>query len=106
VMQQSPSLVITKSLYLVIRISIDFIHPLLHVVETFLISNIIDYNNPMCSTVIRRSYGPKSFLARRIPNLELNRFAIKLQGSNLEINSDSTDVALCVRVIGKAKEKA
>lgn len=92
--------------HLVVRISIDFIHPLLHIVETLLICYVIDYNDPVCPSVIRRRYGSKSLLTRRIPYLKLNSLAIKLKSSNFEIDADCTDVALGISIVGKSKQKA
>ena len=48
----------------------------------------------------------ESFLTSGVPNLKLNCFAIQLYGSNLEVNSDSTDIAFSVSVICKPQQKA
>jgi hypothetical protein len=39
-------------------------------------------------------------------NLELHGLALKLDGTNLEVNTDGTDVALGVRIVGEPKEQA
>ena len=38
-------------------------------------------------------------------NLELNHFAIQLNGSDFEVNTDGTDVALSVSIIGETEQK-
>jgi hypothetical protein len=60
----------------------------------------------MRSSVVRRSDGSETLLASSIPDLQLDGFPIELKRTDLEINTDSADVALRVRVIGKTQEEA
>ena len=38
--------------------------------------------------------------------LELNRFAVNLDGTGLEVDADGRNVVLLVRVVGKAEQQA
>jgi hypothetical protein len=60
----------------------------------------------MRSSVVRRSDGSETLLASSIPDLQLDGFPIEFKRADLEINTDSADVALRVRVIGKTQEEA
>ena len=97
---------INRRTNLLICISVNFIHPLLDVVETLLVGYVIHDNNAVRSSVVRRSNRSKSLLTSGIPNLQFDGFPIKLQGPDLEINTNRADVAFGVRVIGETEEKA
>lgn len=48
-------------------ISVDFLQPLLDVVEGILIGDIVDDNDTMCSSIVRRCDGAETLLAGRVP---------------------------------------
>jgi hypothetical protein len=63
----------------------------IHTVETLLIRHIIDEQDTHGTTVISSSDGTETLLTSSIPNLQLDTLAIKLNGTNLEINADCGD---------------
>eukprot|EP00163_Fabomonas_tropica_P022923 TRINITY_DN4015_c0_g2_i2.p1 TRINITY_DN4015_c0_g2~~TRINITY_DN4015_c0_g2_i2.p1 ORF type:complete len:116 (-),score=8.99 TRINITY_DN4015_c0_g2_i2:275-622(-) len=79
--------------------------PLLDIVERLLISDIVDNNDTMCTTVVRGCNGTETFLASGIPDLQLDGLAVKLNGADLEIDTNGGDVRLSVGVVSKTKEK-
>lgn len=50
-----------------ICVAVDFLQPLLHIIECVLICDVIDHNDAVCSAVIRRGDGAKAFLPRSVP---------------------------------------
>ena len=48
-------------------VAIDFLKPLLHVVERVHVGHIIDDTDTVSATIIRRCDCPETFLARSIP---------------------------------------
>ena len=67
--------------------------------------NIIYNYDTMCSSVICWCDCSESFLTSGVPNLKLNSFTIQFYGSDFEINSDGTDVALGVSVVGEPQKE-
>lgn len=51
--------------------------PLLYIVERLLVSHVIDDNNTVRSTIIRRSDGSETLLTGGIPDLKLDSLSIK-----------------------------
>jgi hypothetical protein len=56
--------------------------PLLDIVEGFSISHVVNNDNAVGATVVRRGNGPEAFLPGRVPNLELDGFCVKLNGTD------------------------
>lgn len=50
-----------------VGITVNFLEPLLDVVESIHVGNIVDNDNTVRSTVVRRGDGTETFLARGIP---------------------------------------
>ena len=125
------TLVANKHLvHFVVGISINLIHPLLDIVERFLICHIVHNDDSMGSSVIRRGDSPESLLPCSVPNLKFHSLSIQLERADFlsshnwitektcqfgegntqfhthEINTDRADVALSVRVIGETKQQA
>ena len=63
-------------------IPINFMQPLFDIVERFRIGHIINNNNPMCTTIIRRCNSPETFLSSRIPNLQFDCLSIQFNGTD------------------------
>jgi hypothetical protein len=63
-------------------ISVNFVEPLLDIVERFLVGDIVDNNNSMGATVIRRSDGAETFLSCGIPNLKLDGLSVQFDGTD------------------------
>ena len=61
--------------------------PVLDVVKTLLIGDVIDQHDPHGPPVVGRGDGPEPLLACRVPDLQLDFLAIQLDSSDLEINS-------------------
>ena len=52
--------------------------PLFDVVEGLIVSYIINYNDAMGSSIVGRGDGAEALLSSSVPNLKLDRLAIKL----------------------------
>lgn len=50
--------------------------------------------------------GPKTFLSGCVPDLEFDRFAVQLDGSDLKVDTDGRNVALGVGVISETEQQA
>merc|ERR1712110_1063852 len=87
-------------------VTIDFLKPLLDVAEGGLISHIVHNDNTVGTSVVRRSDCSETLLTGSIPNLKFNRFASNLDSSNLEVDTNGTDVGLCVGIISETQKKA
>jgi len=59
-------------------VSVNLVQPLLDIVERLCVSDIIDNDNAVRTTVVGRGDGPKAFLSSGIPNLELDGLSIKV----------------------------
>lgn len=71
-----------KLVHILTGISINFMQPLLYIVEGLIVSHIIHNNDTMSTTVIRRCDCTETFLSSGIPNLKLDRLAIELNGTD------------------------
>ena len=58
---------------------VDFVHPLLDVVERLLICHVIHHDDAVRAAVVRRCDGAESLLSCRVPNLQFDRLSIELQ---------------------------
>lgn len=114
-------------IYILTRITFDFLEPLLHVVEGLLVRAVVHNDDAMRPAVVAGSYCSEAFLAsslrrrkteinstrrgsRRsrityVPDLEFDRFAVEFNGSDLEVNSDGADIALCVGVVSESQQE-
>jgi len=87
-------------------ITINLLEPLLDVGEGVAVSNIVNHDDTMGTTVVRGRNGPEPFLSRSIPNLKFDGLSLQLNSPNLEINTDGGDVALRISVVSKPEEQA
>ena len=67
---------------------INFAHPLRDFRERFSVCDIISHNNTVSTLIITTSDGLESLLTSSIPNLKFYCFAININSSNFEINTD------------------
>ena len=63
-------------------ISVNFMQPLFHIVERLLVSDVVNDNDSMGTTVIRRSNGTETLLSGSIPDLQLDSLAVKFNGAD------------------------
>lgn len=63
-------------------VPVNFVQPLLYVVEGFVISDIIDNNNAVGTAVVRRCNGTETLLSGRVPNLKFDCLAIQFNGAD------------------------
>lgn len=75
------------------RVALDFLEPLLHIVERFLVCAIVDDNDAVRTSVVGRRDRSESFLASSIPNLKFDAFAVQFYGLNFEVDSNGGDKA-------------
>lgn len=74
------------------RISVDFLKPLLDVCESVLVCHIVDDDDTVGSTVVRRRDGTESFLTCCVPDLKLDCLALELNCADLEVDANGRDV--------------
>ena len=65
-----------------------FTHPLGHLGIRVPVRDIICHNDAMGSLIVRRCDSLESLLSCRIPDLKLDSFAVYINGSDLEVDSD------------------
>ena len=63
-------------------IPVNFMQPLLYVVEGFVIRDIINDNNAVSTAVVRRCNGAETLLSGRVPNLKFDCLAIEFNGAD------------------------
>ena len=61
--------------------------PLLYIVEGLIVCNIVNNNDTVGTTVIRRGDCAETFLPSGIPNLKLDSLAIELNGTDFLLRS-------------------
>lgn len=74
--------------------------------ERSFICDIINQKYPHCTPIVCRCNGSKPLLAGSIPYLQLYAFAVKLDSSNLEINTNRGDKGWCEGVLAETQEAA
>ena len=62
--------------------------PLLYVIKTIIVSDIVDHDDPVGAAVVGRSDRAEALLACCIPDLELDGLAIQLNCADLEVNTN------------------
>lgn len=71
------------------RVPVNLLKPLLDVIESFLVSDVVDYDDAVGASVVRRRDRSESLLSSRIPlcqpmryNLQLDRLSFQLDRSD------------------------
>jgi hypothetical protein len=64
------------------RISVNFVQPLLNIVEGFGVGHVVNDNNAVRAAVVGRRNRTKAFLAGCVPNLQLDRLLVQLNGAD------------------------
>mmetsp|Transcript_4228 Transcript_4228/g.9079 ORF Transcript_4228/g.9079 Transcript_4228/m.9079 type:complete len:283 (+) Transcript_4228:522-1370(+) len=62
------------------RVPIDLVQPRLHVLECLRVGRVVDDNDAVGAAVVAARNGTEALLPRRVPNLQLDRLAFKLDG--------------------------
>ena len=71
--------------------------PILDVVETLLVSDVVHQHDAHCAPVVGCGDGPESLLPRRVPDLQLNLFSVQFNCADLEVNTFKISILyLCV----------
>ena len=66
---------------------LDVPDPVLDVVETLLVGDVIHQHDAHGAPVVGRGDRPEPLLARSVPDLELDLFTVKLYCANLEVDT-------------------
>ena len=61
--------------------------PVLDVVETLLVGDVVHQHDAHGAPVVGRGDGPEPLLARRVPDLQLDLLAVQLNCADLEVNT-------------------
>ena len=80
---------------------INFAHPLRDFRERFSVRDIISDNNTVGTFIITTGDGLESLLTSSIPNLKFYCFAINIDSSNFEINTDCRHEVVIENIILK-----
>ena len=80
---------------------INFAHPLRDFRERFSVRDIISDNNTVGTLIITTGDGLESLLSSSIPNLKFYCFAININSSNFEINTDCRHEVVIENIILK-----
>ena len=72
----------------VCRVLLDLSHPVVHVRVRLLLGDIIGDNDSVSSLVVGGGNGLEALLSGGVPNLELNLFAIDLDGLDFEVDAN------------------
>ena len=72
-------------------------------IEALLICHIINEQYTHRTAIVSRRDGSETFLARRIPNLQLDTLAVQLDRPDLEIDADGRDEGRGERVFAEAQ---
>jgi len=60
----------------------------------------------MRAAVVAAGDGAETLLARRVPDLQLDRLAVELDGADFKVDTNRADVALGVGVVREAQQQA
>lgn len=64
------------------RISVNFVQPLLYVVEGFRVRHVIHHDNAVRTAIVRGGNSSEAFLSGSVPNLEFNGLSIELNSAD------------------------
>merc|ERR1719379_1722216 len=84
---------------------VDFIDPLTGMMKGLFISDIVDNNYSMGTTIEVCCNGSETLLTSSIPKLEFDDCPIDMYGFHLEVDSNGGHILLAVRVICKAVQE-
>lgn len=85
-------------------VGLDFVQPVLDILETLSIGDVINQNDSISSFIVSGGNGFESFLPGGIPDMELDGLVVALYVSNLEINSNGWEERLVEQVIRESEE--
>eukprot|EP00327_Prymnesium_parvum_P021526 CAMPEP_0113273928 /NCGR_PEP_ID=MMETSP0008_2-20120614/24120_1 /TAXON_ID=97485 /ORGANISM="Prymnesium parvum" /LENGTH=202 /DNA_ID=CAMNT_0000123493 /DNA_START=423 /DNA_END=1031 /DNA_ORIENTATION=+ /assembly_acc=CAM_ASM_000153 len=88
------------------RVLVDLRQPPLHVVEGLQAGHVVHNDNAVRAAVVGAADRAEALLARRVPDLQLDRLSIQLYRADLEVHADGGDVAVCPFVIRKSQQEA
>jgi hypothetical protein len=80
-------------------VTLDFAHPGLDCSETLSVGDVVGHDDTVGAFVVRRGDGFKAFLASSVPDLELDGLAVDINGSDLEVNTNSGHEVLSEEVV-------
>jgi len=66
---------------------LDVPDPVLDVIETLLVGDVVDEHDPHGPPVVGRGDGPEPLLARSVPYLQLDLLTVQLYCTDLEVDS-------------------
>lgn len=81
------------------------LQPSRQMVECLATRNIVDEQSTGRTTIVRSSYGAERLLAGRIPDLQLNLFAVDCDHSGTEFDTDGQIVHGLEAFVGELQQK-
>lgn len=72
----------------ILRELFNFGHPSVNSVERVTVRDVVNHNDSVGTLVVRRGDSLKSFLSSCVPNLEFTHFVVRVDSSDLEVDSD------------------
>ena len=90
----------------ILSVLFDFGHPGVHSVEGVAVGDVVNDDNAMRAFIIARSDSLESFLAGRVPDLQLADFLVDVDGADFEVDANGRhEVLLELVVLIKVKRK-
>lgn len=85
---------------------IDFLQPLLDVVEGLLVGDVVHDDDAVGASVVAAGDGAETLLASSVPNLELDLDSADGNGPDLEVDTDRRDEGVGEDVVRETEQKA
>ena len=90
----------------ILSVLFDFGHPGVHSVEGVAVGDVVNDDDAMRALIIARSDSLESFLAGRVPDLQLADFLVDVDGADFEVDANGRhEVLLELVVLIKVKRK-
>jgi len=86
-------------------VSVNFVQPLLHIVEGIGIRHVVNNNDTVGTTVVGRGDGSETLLSGSIPNLQFDSFCFQFNSANFEIDTNGGNVGFGVGIISKSQKQ-
>ena len=80
-------------------------HPLFDIVEGLFVSNIVDNDDALGSSIVAWSQSSESFLSSSVPDLQFDDLFIQLNGLDLEVDSDGVEEVLVEGVLRVSQQQ-
>jgi hypothetical protein len=88
------------------RILLDFVKPVLDVLEAFVVRHVVHHHDALRAPVVAARDGAEALLPRCVPHLQLHKLAIDTDRAVEVVDADSAQVDLLVLILRQAQQQA